>query len=104
MSDLSAAIVRLEESILRARSREGGSSVKRIMLDVSDVELLIQEASYADALQAEVERTRSKDSEMPTTVEQIIDRMGSLSSAAIARIIVAGQKHQDERFADGVFE
>lgn len=62
MSDLSAAIVRLEEAILRARSREGGSLVKRIMLDVSDVELLIQEASYADALQAEVERTQPKDS------------------------------------------
>lgn len=38
------------------------------------------------------------------TADQIIDRMGSLSSGAIERIIQAGQKTQDERFADGVFE
>jgi len=51
---LSAAIVRLEESILRARGR-GVGQVKRMMLDVDDVELLIQEASYADSLQAVVD-------------------------------------------------
>lgn len=34
----------------------------------------------------------------------IIERLGSLSSGAIARIISAGQEIIDERFADGVFE
>lgn len=38
------------------------------------------------------------------TVELIIERMGSLSSAAINRIIDAGEDIQRERFADGVFE
>lgn len=50
------------------------------------------------------ERDAAQEALANVSVEQIIARMGSLSSAAIERIIVAGQQHQDERFADGVFE
>lgn len=38
------------------------------------------------------------------TEAQIVDRFGSLSSAAIRRIIDAGAETIEERFADGVFE
>lgn len=56
-SELSAAIVRLEEAIIRARQRDTlGSPVKRTMFSLDDVETLIQAASYVDALQVEYER------------------------------------------------
>lgn len=39
-----------------------------------------------------------------SSVDQVVDRLSSFSSAAVEQIITAGQKIQDERFADGVFE